>query len=356
MSSLRDWISENIPEVILEDAASWMALLDSERCHAVDRLGFARWLDEDPRHRWAFEELSEVWAKLRMLNDLRPAPEHPKVRRMPTARLPGEPGPGRAAHRPRADWSALAVSLIVVLAAIVHVLTKAPTQAYTTRAGEIQELRLADGSTLELNALTSLEVRYTARQREVRLLRGEAVFHVAQESRPFIVVTDRGTVAALGTSFVVETMPSLLEVVVIDGTVSVTSSGRDAPLGEYDARAGWLPAGSSTLLDAGEAVRLSSETMQVAATAGGDLDRMLSWRRGVVRFDDQPLGSVVNEMRRYTDLNVHIADTPLASLRVTAEIPADDPAAYIASLERLEGVVVDRADSAWIVLRAETAR
>ena len=70
MSELQDWFVEEIPEAIRRDAERWMVLLDSERCGEAERLAFARWLEEDPRRRWAFEELSTVWAKLHMLSAL----------------------------------------------------------------------------------------------------------------------------------------------------------------------------------------------------------------------------------------------------------------------------------------------
>ena len=85
MTRLPDWLGENVPDVVMEDAASWMALLDSERSTEADRIGFARWLDEDPTHRWALEELSEVWARLRTLSDIEPLLEQSKVVRLPSA-------------------------------------------------------------------------------------------------------------------------------------------------------------------------------------------------------------------------------------------------------------------------------
>jgi len=352
MTSLHEWIGEEIPDVIMDDAARWLALLDSDLCNAADRLGFARWLDEDTRHRWAFEELSEVWARLRTLKDVGTATQHPDIIRLPTARLPAERYKASDKTRPRSDWSALAVALIVGLAVLVHVVTQAPTQEFRTQAAEIETIELPDGSTAELNALTSLQVRYTGRQREVRLIRGEVVFHVAGESRPFVVVTDWGTAAALGTSFVVASFPSLLEVAVLEGRVTVTSAGGDPPLGEQDTDVVWLAAGSSATLDAGESVRLSQRSMEVASRTRPDLERMLSWRAGIVTFDDQPLASVVAEMRRYSDLSVHIADPAIAARRLTAEIPTDDPDAYLAVLDAVDGVNVDRADAAWVVLRA----
>lgn len=70
MSELRDWFVEDIPEAIRRDAEGWMAVLDSSQCSEAHRLAFVRWLEEDPRRGRAFEELSEVWARLRMLSEL----------------------------------------------------------------------------------------------------------------------------------------------------------------------------------------------------------------------------------------------------------------------------------------------
>ena len=60
MSGFDDWLGQKIPDHIMEDAATWMALLDSSNCTSADRIGFARWLSTDPLHQGAFEELSEV--------------------------------------------------------------------------------------------------------------------------------------------------------------------------------------------------------------------------------------------------------------------------------------------------------
>ncbi|MEM9305520.1 MAG: DUF4880 domain-containing protein, partial [Pseudomonadota bacterium] len=68
--SLDDWLGDRIPDVIMDDAAAWMTRLDANRCNTADRLAFARWLDEDTRHRAAFEELSEVWARLHTLTEI----------------------------------------------------------------------------------------------------------------------------------------------------------------------------------------------------------------------------------------------------------------------------------------------
>lgn len=67
---------------------------------------------------------------------------------------------------------------------------------------------LPDGSTLQLDALGSVEVRYFATRREVRLAQGAAFFEVARDpQRPFAVQAGEVRVVVLGTRFGVEVSP-----------------------------------------------------------------------------------------------------------------------------------------------------
>ncbi len=81
---------------------------------------------------------------------------------------------------------------------------------------------LEDGSVVELNALTKLDVQYTPTERRVRLVRGEAYFIVAKNpQRPFRVSANQVTVQAVGTAFSVGLDPKELSVLVTEGKVRV---------------------------------------------------------------------------------------------------------------------------------------
>ena len=86
MSGYYDWIGQNIPDQIMEDAASWLALLDSASCTRSDRFAFVRWLNAEPLHQRAFEELSEVWARLHTLTDMPAMLDHHDVIPFPVER------------------------------------------------------------------------------------------------------------------------------------------------------------------------------------------------------------------------------------------------------------------------------
>src|SRR5690606_34664860 len=90
---------------------------------------------------------------------------------------------------------------------------------------------LPDGSQAQLNTGTEMEIAFGGGARQVRLLRGEAMFDVAHDATsPFIVFADGSAVRAVGTAFSVRTGDGL-DVIVTEGVVELyvaASSPRDA--------------------------------------------------------------------------------------------------------------------------------
>jgi len=351
MTRLPDWLGENVPDVVMEDAASWMALLDSERSTEADRIGFARWLDEDPAHRWAFEELSEVWARLRTLSDVEPLLEQDKVVRLPSA-TPSVPRAGNATlPGPRRDWSAAAAIAIVALGVAAHLALSPTSETFATDVGESRSIVLTDGSMLEMNSRTSMKIVIDDQKREVRLTSGEAVFHVADDRRPFVVVTDLGSIAALGTAFNVDVSNDVLEVSVIEGKVAVTANGAPLPLTEYDNDIGVRFASEAALLSEGEWLEVSGSNYRQQLLGTEEFRKRLSWRNGVVVFEDQPLQVVVQEMRRYTHVSIHVADSELSNLRISGRFETSNAREFLAQLNEKYDIIVDDQNADWILLR-----
>jgi hypothetical protein len=64
--NIEEWSGYEVSNEVLEQAASWIAVLDnsqisgtSEDTHTV----FFDWLQKDPSHQQAYFELSEIWAR-----------------------------------------------------------------------------------------------------------------------------------------------------------------------------------------------------------------------------------------------------------------------------------------------------
>jgi len=351
MTSLGDWAAQETPQPIADDAARWMALLDSERCNEADRLAFARWLDEDPRHRWAFQELSEVWAQLRTLSDVRPMMDEARVRRLPSSD-PVAPPAVHAARTPRREWSTLLASVLAVLGLLIHLGFNAQAQRFSTGTAEVRNVLLPDGSTVELNARTSLTVEMDKGLRQVRLDAGDAVFHVAKDGRPFVVSTDRGDVAALGTSFAVQQDEAGMEVSVLEGRVAVTLASAELPLTVYDGKVDFTPRTERTVLDPGERVGVSTWLHDRESVTEAQLRRDLAWRSGWVEYQDEPLQSVIGDMRRYSPVSIHLADRRLRDIRVTGRFEIGDVSGLLDHLGSANGVQAERGGPRWVVLRS----
>ncbi|MDH3352621.1 MAG: FecR domain-containing protein [Gammaproteobacteria bacterium] len=352
MTVFSDLFGQDIPEIVLEDAATWMAMLDSDSCNAADQLAFARWLDEDLRHRLAFEELSEVWARLKTLADVEPLMERGNIVRLQSAASPGAESNAAAAVSGGSGWSAIAATVIIALGVAMHLVFSVAGEELATEVGESRHIVLNDGSMLEMNARTTMQVVIDDSRREVQMSRGEAVFHVASDSRPFVVRTAMGTIAALGTTFNVEVDNELLEVSVIEGQVSVMSNESPLPLTEYDGDVDIRLARSVAHLGAGEWLEVSGSTQRQRVLGTEEFRKRLSWRSGVVSFEEQPLQAVVEEMRRYNHVSIHVADSALSGLKISGEFKTGDTRDFLDRLRDEYGIVVDDRHVDWIVLRS----
>ena len=351
MSGFDDWLGQNIPDHILEDAARWMALLDSSDCTPADRVAFARWLSADPLHQGGFEELSEVWARLHMLSDVPAMVDHPDVIPFPVR---AESTTFRDEIPPkRSEWSTLAASLVVVAGVLAHLVFGTPADLHVTETGEIQTVELEDGSRVELNARSTIKVQIDDKRREIQLSNGEAVFHVEEDARPFVVRTDLATISAVGTKFSVRSSSSVVEVSVIDGLVSVAATNSSTALTEYESDLLLRFTDEIALLGAGQQLELTRESKRFTTVSRGVLEDDLSWRNGEVVFSETPLITAIAEMRRYHDVSIFIGDPVLNSLRISGRFPTENANYFLTSLNENYGIVIESSEDNYVVLRPQ---
>lgn len=82
---LDEWLGIGIPDEVMEQASAWLARLDADHVSLDERQRLSVWLDEDPLHRWAFEELSLLYARAATLSRVRGQIDAPKVMIFPHA-------------------------------------------------------------------------------------------------------------------------------------------------------------------------------------------------------------------------------------------------------------------------------
>lgn len=213
---------------------------------------------------------------------------------------------------------AAAVSvLLFIVAAIVTVRTFSGMERYETSVGEIRDIALEDGSTLHLNSDSEAEVRFTDNGRKVRILKGEASFEVAHDtSRPFDVEARSAVIRAVGTAFNVRLRPSLVELTVTQGIVTVHS-------GDLVQRK--VPAGSGAVIQ--------PRTIDLTRLGAKLIDQRTAWRDQMVELDGETIEQAAGEFNRYRAAPILIGDTRVASLRIGGRFRIGESRQFLSALQ-----------------------
>ncbi|MBS0362781.1 MAG: FecR domain-containing protein [Proteobacteria bacterium] len=291
------------------DASAWLARLSGESLVEQDGHAFEAWLAADPLNRPAYQRALADWQEFEVRADA-VLEELKAVDR-------------RRAMGARARWSgwiaggglvAAAAAALVILPTIPR---EAPAQTYQTARAQHQSVKLADGTTIDMDAETRLTVRMSGSRRQVALAGGQAIFNVVHDpARPFTVETGGREIRDVGTQFEVRNRGDGLTVTVAQGKVEV--------------RPGASGVGQTYLLTPGE--RLAIGQGGVEAVRAVDPQETFSWRSGRLVYRNQPLQDVVADLNREFAQQIDIGDPALARIPITGVIVLDDPKAVATRL------------------------
>ena len=306
-----------LDETTREEAATWFAALRRGPMAVEERQAFDAWR-ADPRKQAALDGMHELWGEVSAVREL---------------------GVAAPAPRPSLGRMAAGIAAGAVLTAGVLTLAVNPPGGHRLRTdvGEQRIENLPDGSVLGLNVVTKASYRVTPGKREVRLADGEAVFFVRKDAtRPFVVRAGDYEIRAIGTAFNVRCRDRLVDVAVMDGSVLVRAlSGPNA--GREIAR---LPAGQRLRL--GEA-----DSLVTAPTPTPIAPRNIAeWRLRIVGYEDASVAMVVEDLNRFYERPVEIADPRLAARRVTMRLQVEDRERTLRTLGDLIGADVERGGEA----------
>lgn len=319
-------------------AAAWVARSD-RGLTAVEQDALFQWLAEDPRHGEWLARHRRTAKSLRLLAQWRPehgARPNPDLLAQPQTR----------AHRPWWWPLGLAAAAAITLAAIWGTLGPAqPGDATFARgAAETTTVRrqtLADGSVVTLNRGAAITVAFTAAERRVTLVRGEASFDVAKHpDRPFLVQAGSVEVRAVGTAFNVLFAAERVEVLVTEGRVRVR------PAATLPAEAPLVTAGQQAVV----ALGVTDAAPHISEIAAGEISRRMEWRVRQLKFVDTPLAQVAAEFNRDNHVKLVVNDPELAALPIGATLRSDNVEGFVRVLETSFGVAAERRGDGVIVL------
>ena len=306
---------------IEQQAAIWAARLDARALTPAEQADLDAWLSGDSRRLGAWAMARAALARVELAQasgSTHPAARIPWLTRRFLLRGAG---------------MALAASAVGAVALGLW----NDGDHYATGKGEMLRIALSDGSIVNLNTASEMDVQFTDRQRTIILRGGEALFAVAKDaSRPFVVIAGDARVRAVGTAFTVRHEARRpVDVIVSEGVVEV-SEARAAPVR--------VSQGTRAVVDPRAATPI-----ETAAIASDTIEQELYWREGKIAFRDTTLASAAAQFARYNDEHIVIADPVLAQETITGLFIANDPRGFAQAVAESLGVVT-RIEAGRIIL------
>ena len=195
-------------------------------------------------------------------------------------------------------------------------------QTVTVPAGQRANVILADGTSVWLNAGTTLTYPsiFDGDRREVTL-DGEAYFDVTHnEEQPFRVRTHQMDIEVLGTEFNVEAYADLnrFETSLIRGCVKVSSADNPS---------------QHIILAPNQRTRVEDGRLVVDNIKDFDVYR---WREGLYCFHEKPLADIMKDLEKYFDLDIKLENPDLADIVLTGKFRIPEGLDYILRVLQLD--------------------
>ncbi|CAM4269131.1 FecR domain-containing protein [Kerstersia similis] len=310
----------------LDQAIAWKLEHDgTETLPPARQRAFQTWLKSHATHRAAWEKLAQMDAALAHLDT--PA-------RSVLARHRRQARPGRHAAR-----TMLALALLFGGAAALH--SQRPLTAltadYATSTATTAMVMLPDGSHLNLDARSAVDISFTDTERLVRLRMGSILVETSTDAanRPFIVESRYGRMRALGTRFLVETDNKGTRLTVLEHAVQATAEMPEREI----------------IVQSGQALRIAPDTPFTLTTAPRDAD---AWVDGMLVAHDVPLEMVIEHLGRYRSGRLHL-DPALAKLSVSGTFSLRDTDRSLLALSAQLPIRIRRFSQLWVdILPART--
>lgn len=176
--------------------------------------------------------------------------------------------------------------------------------------GKRFELQLSDGTSIHLNAGTTLKypIQFIAGQNRQVYLNGEAFFDVSKdEKHPFVVNADELNIRVLGTHFNVSSYPEdeMTDVVLVEGSVGLYKDGNS-----FDAN-------KNTILKPGFKGSFLKKDGSIA-TKSVDTDVYTAWVNGELYLRNISFKNICKKLERHYDVTISNQNAKLANEKFNA--------------------------------------
>lgn len=382
--------SQDKDTLLLQQAARWFTWLHEHKVDPECMEVFQRWCANES-HRQAYEKIESLWRSCDGIDifDM-PWPTDTELRvdtydgsyslPLPANKNPlldgwrspaGESGhlktgefvltskrtPKMATRKwlkPAVAACLAAFALTVVASRIYEQVFVQPSMDYMTGIAELRNELLEDGSALTLGAHSRVSVKFTESIRQVVLERGEVFFEVAKDAnRPFVVSVGSGQVQAVGTAFNINKRDDSVTVSVVEGIVKVTRDlNISANVPESKNVSGEAISLHEARLEHGQQLTYDHAGQWQSVRNGKLPERATAWREGRLAYVNEQLGTVLQDVNRYTHRKLVLGDKSLAALTYTGTVFSGDIGEWVQGLQRAFPIKVIETDKQILLLKS----
>lgn len=305
---------------VAEQAVHWLMEMQQGPLNPRKQAAWQQWLDAHSEHQRAWEQIQRVNQRLR-----------------------GMPSPlaHAALNAPKSNSRRQALKLLLILGAgsavawglrQQHVLPPL-TADYRSPIGQRRKVQLADGSQLQLNTGSAVDVHFNGQQRLIRLLEGEILLTAKPGNAPLHIVTAQGLLSAQAARLNVRQFNDHTQLAVFDGHVDIKPNTYDGlPLTVENARQinftrkGW-------------------DTARPTDAGSG------AWADGMLVAAHMRLEDFLAELSRYRRGQLN-CDPQVANLLISGSYPLDDSERILDLLQVSLPVKVRRFTRYWVTVEA----
>ena len=312
----------DISPAVAQQAVSWLLEMQEGSLNTGRQNAWQLWLNGNAEHQRAWAHIQRVNQRLSGLSS-------------PLAHAAlGAPKSGSRRH---------ALKLLLLLGAgsvagwsLRDQIELQPLLAdYNSGVGEQRKVALSDGSQIQLNTASAVDVKYDAQQRLIRLLSGEILMTASADTRPLNLLTAEGSVkVTTGSSrFNLRQLNGRTQLAVFAGVVELAPGER---------------AGTGLIVQAQQQVTFSRNAWDsvrpVDANSG-------AWADGMLVASRMKLSDFLGELGRYRRGRLH-CDAKVANLLISGSYPLTDSERILDMVEIALPVRIQRFTRYWVNVQA----
>lgn len=309
----------NISSHVADQAVHWLLEMQQGTLTPRQQAAWQQWLNAHSEHQRAWEHIQRVNQRLR-----------------------GTPSPlAHATLTAPTSSRRQALKLLLLLGAgsaaawglrRQHILPPL-TADYRSPVGQRRQVQLADGSQLQLNTGSAVDVHFDGEQRLVRLLEGEILLSANAGSSALQVLTGQGLLSSQAARVNVRQFNDHTQVAVLKGRVEV------------------MPNTYSGLPLVVEAARQVNFTRKGWDTPRATDANSGAWAEGMLMAAHMRLEDFLDELGRYRRGQLN-CDPQVANLLISGSYPLDDSERILDLLEISLPVKVRRFTRYWVTVQA----